>query len=54
MDASADVVITRQRFPRALAGLLLLGLWMGWAAPALWYQKADSPISLCVAPTDRR
>ncbi|MBJ7516075.1 MAG: hypothetical protein ABW207_03200 [Stenotrophomonas chelatiphaga] len=54
MDASADVAVPRQRFPRALVGLLLLGLWMGWAAPALWYQHADSPIPLCVAPTDRR
>ncbi|MEN5427569.1 hypothetical protein ABE522_14580 [Stenotrophomonas pennii] len=54
MDASADVVVSRQRFPRALAGLLLLGLWMGWAAPALWYQNADSPARLCVAPSDRR
>jgi len=54
MDASAAVAVPRQRFPRALVGLLLLGLWMGWAAPALWYQHADSPIPLCVAPTDRR
>ncbi|MBD8642987.1 hypothetical protein IFT63_05200 [Stenotrophomonas sp. CFBP 13724] len=54
MDASADVAVPRQRLPRALIGLLLLGLWMGWAAPALWYQTADSPIPLCVAPTDRR
>ena len=54
MDASADVAVPRQRLPRALIGLLLLGLWMGWAAPALWYQTADSPIPLCVASTDRR
>lgn len=55
MDAPADIApITSERPSRALAGLLLLALWIGWAAPALWYQNGHSPVPLCVAPTDRR
>ena len=49
MDASTDVNASRTRLAHALYGLLLLGLWLGWAIPALCYQAALSPIPPCAA-----